>query len=88
MPCSLIVISEDPDAAVPAQRDASGRPSALALAYQRVMDSYELARRLVYDRYPGGLPPREQLTPEELGLLEEFELAERTLDELRRNEWA
>ena len=73
---------------MPAPRGDTARPPALSAAYQRVMDSYELARRLVFDRYPAGLPPRERLTAEELGLLEEFELAERALDELRRKEWA
>lgn len=82
------VISErTPD--LPAQRDAepADRSPQLGAAYQRAMDSYELARRLVFDRYPGGLPERDRLTAEELELLIELETAESSLAALRRGQW-
>ena len=62
-----------------------GLDPALDLAFERAMSAYAVARRLVYDLHPSGVPSKAELTREQRAALQRQRDAELALDTLRRS---
>ena len=59
-------------------------PDTDAHIYDRVARAYQIARVLVYDKHPRGVPDRALLTPQQQAALEHLARAEHSLTTLRR----
>ena len=68
--------------------DMGGEPLQIPEAYQRVSDADEAARLDVFDVYPEGTPPENELTRRQADRLRDLKLAEIELTNARKGQHA